>query len=81
MRTLVVHLMSDDPFIAEVEDMPRPTDSCLLCFNPRLRDGKPLRNMTQGMTGVVFPWHRISFVEIMGSDEERKEIVEFFRPS
>jgi hypothetical protein len=28
---------------------------------------------------VIFPWHRITFVELMPSDEERSSVVDFFR--
>jgi hypothetical protein len=31
------------------------------------------------MSSIIFPWHRISFIEIMASEEERREVVEFFR--
>jgi hypothetical protein len=81
MATVIVHLMSDDPFVAEVDELPKATDNAVVLKNPRLRDGKPLRQATTGMTSIVFPWHRISFVEIMGGEEERKEVVEFFRQS
>ncbi len=79
MPTVIIHLMSDDPFVAECDQMPQPTDNVVIAKNPRMRDGKPLRNATNGMTSIIFPWHRISFLEVMGGEEERKEIVEFFR--
>jgi hypothetical protein len=27
----------------------------------------------------MFPWHRLSFVEIMTAESERSETIEFFR--
>jgi hypothetical protein len=30
-------------------------------------------------TSFLFPWHRISFIELMPSETERGEVVEFFR--
>ncbi len=79
MPTVIVHLMSDDPFVADVDELPKQTDTVLIAKNPRMRDGKPMRLATSGMTSMVFPWHRISFLEVMGGEEERKEVVEFFR--
>ena len=46
MHTLIVHLMSDDPFVAEVEEIPQPTDNAVVLKNPRMRDGKQLEPMT-----------------------------------
>ena len=48
-------------------------------FNPRLRDGKALRYVTQGMSSIIFPMHRMGFIEVMASEEERAQVVEFFR--
>ena len=79
MRNVIVHLTSDDPFVADMEGLPSPGDNCLVVTNPRLRDGKPLRYVTNGMSLMILPWHRIAFVEVMGGEEERREVVEFFR--
>jgi len=79
MRNVIVHLSNEDPFIADIEDLPSPAVTNVAFFNPRTRDGKPLRYVTHGMSSMIFPWHRISFIEVMASEEERREVVEFFR--
>lgn len=79
MRNVIVHISNEDPFVADVEGLPTPNDTSVAFFNPRSRDGKPLRYVTQGMSSMVLPWHRISFIEVMASEEERREVVEFFR--
>ena len=79
MRNVIVHLTNEDPFVADVEELPGPDVTSVAFTNPRLRDGKPLRYVTQGMSSIIFPWHRISFIEVMASEEERREVVEFFR--
>jgi hypothetical protein len=79
VRNVIVHLSNDEPFIADMEDIPGRGDTSVAFFNPRTRDGKPLRYVTHGMSSIIFPWHRISFIEIMASEEERREVVEFFR--
>lgn len=79
MRNVIVHLSNEDPFIADIEDLPSAGDTSVAFYNPRTRDGKPLRYVTHGMSSIIFPWHRISFLEIMASEEERRQVVEFFR--
>ena len=79
MRNVIVHLSNEDPFVADIEDLPSPDVTNIAFFNPRTRDGKPLRYVTHGMSSMIFPWHRISFIEVVASEEERREVVEFFR--
>ena len=79
MRNVIVHVTNEDPFVADLQEMPTPADNSVTFFNPRMRDGKPLRYVTHGMSSLIFPWHRISFIEVMASEEERREVVEFFR--
>ena len=75
---VVVHLHNEDPILAEIEEMPDPTHQSIVLKNPRRRDGNPLHYVTDGATAFIFPWTRISFVEVMGTEEE-EEVVEFFR--
>jgi hypothetical protein len=75
---VIVHLNNEDPIVAEIERIPEPTDQTLVLMNPRRRDGRSLHYVTEGATSFLFPWTRISFIEIMGSEEE-EDVVEFFR--
>lgn len=75
---VIVHLLNEDPVVAEMEELPNPTHLSVALMNPRRRDGRPLHYVTEGATGFIFPWSRISFIEIMGG-EEAGEVVEFFR--
>jgi hypothetical protein len=75
---VILHLMNEDPVLAEMEDLPDPTQQSVLITNPRRRDGRPLHYVTEGARAFIFPWSRISFIEIMGG-EEVEEVVEFFR--
>lgn len=79
MRNVIVHLSNEDPFVADIDELPADNVTSVAFFNPRMRDGKPLRYVAQGMSSIIFPWHRISFIEVMASEEERREVVEFFR--
>jgi hypothetical protein len=77
-KVVIIHVLNEDPIYAEVEDLPKPTDQYLEFTNPRRRDGKSIPYVTQGAKSFLFPWHRLSFVEVM-TTEERQEIIEFFR--
>ena len=41
--------------------------------NPRKRDGKSLHYLTDGATSFLYPLSRITFIEMMGGDEEAAE--------
>ena len=77
--TVIVHLHNEDPFIAEMEELPKPTDAFIEVTNPRRRDGKELLYVTRGAERFIFPWHRISFIEIVAGEEDREQTIGFFR--
>jgi hypothetical protein len=79
MPTVVVHLMNEDPFVAEVDELPGPTDQMVTLTNPRRRDGKPLHYIENQTISVIFPWHRISFIEVRPEEEMHGEVDLFFR--
>jgi len=75
---VILHLHNEDPILAEIEKLPDPSDQSITVTHPRRRDGQALHYITEGATAFIFPWARISFIEVMGT-EETEEIVEFFR--
>ncbi len=75
---VIIHLHNEDPVLAELEAVPDPSHQFLHVLNPRRRDGRSLHYVTEGATSFLFPWTRITFVEIMET-EAAKEVVEFFR--
>jgi hypothetical protein len=79
MVEVVIHLHNEDPVLADMEKLPDPTHTSIVITNPRRRDGKPLGYVTEGAQIFVFPWSRISFIEVMGGEEAEKEVEEFFR--
>lgn len=78
-KTIILHLTGEDPLLAEIDQEPQPGDLFLKVTNMRKRDGKPVNYLAAGVQAVIFPWHRITFVELMPSDEERSSVVDFFR--
>jgi hypothetical protein len=72
-------MSGEDPFLAEMVELPKAVDTVVELFNPRTREGKPLRYASPGMSSLIFPMHRVQFIEVMASEEERAQVVEFFR--
>jgi len=77
--TIIVHVLNADALVAEIDELPDPSAAFIVCTNPRGRDGKPLIYIEREATRVLIPWHRISFVETMPSEEDQVEIETFFR--
>ena len=75
---IIIHLHNEDPVLAEIESLPDPRDQTIVITNPRRRDGRSLHYVTEGATSFIFPWTRITFIEVM-EPEEAKEVIEFFR--
>jgi hypothetical protein len=71
---VLAHISGEDPVRGEVEDLPTPADTIITINNPRQRDGKDLRYLLDNVVTVVFPMHRVMFIEILPSAEEEKLI-------
>jgi hypothetical protein len=76
--TVIVHVLGEDAFLAEVEQLPQPGDQLLTLQNPRRRDNKPLRYLERETISMILPMHRINYIEITpGQDAEEVDL--FFR--
>lgn len=78
MPTVLVHILNEDPVMGEVDEIPNPTDQLITVKNPRRRDGKDLHYLDANVTTVIWPVHRVMFIEMMPSGEE-EEIIGFVR--
>ena len=76
--TLLIHLVNADMVVAEVDQLPGPQDQILAVNNPRLRDGKDLPNVMPEVQTLIFPWSRITYIEVFPTDEE-EEVIGFVR--
>jgi hypothetical protein len=76
---ILLHLLNEDPILAEVEELPATSDNCVYLLNPRRRDGKPVHYLDREAVQFIFPWTRITFIEVMPSEEHDEQVVEFFR--
>lgn len=79
---VIVHIHNEDPFMADLDQLPAPADTFLKVENPRKRDGKPLPMLAHGVRTVLYPWTRITFVEVLGGGEPSRasdSVMSFFR--
>lgn len=76
--TVLIHINNEDSVVGEIEEMPAPTDLTITVQNPRKRDGKDLHYLQSDVTTVVWPWSRISFIEVLPSGTE-DQVIGFVR--
>lgn len=79
---VVLHLHNEDPFVADIDSLPEPTHTYVRVTNPRKRDGKPIPTLTNGATAFLYPWTRITFIEVMDdgqSHDTSDTLMSFFR--
>jgi hypothetical protein len=75
--SIIVHISDEDPVIGEVEALPANDDFLVRLTNPRRLDGKELHYVNPGVAEIFLPLHRISFIELIPSEDE--EIIGFVR--
>jgi hypothetical protein len=76
--TVLIHVANEDAILADVEELPNPSDQTVRCSNVRRRDGKDVHYVDAQAVSFFFPWHRINLIEVIGSEEEG-EIIGFVR--
>jgi hypothetical protein len=76
--TIILHIQNEEAVVGEIEDLPASTDNMITVINPRRIDGKDLHYLSENVVTVVWPLHRITFIEVMPSKEE-EEIFGFVR--
>jgi hypothetical protein len=76
--SVLLHVTGEDPIIGEVDEMPASTDASITVNNPRRRDDKDLPYLHETVTTVIWPMHRVNFIEILPSKEE-EDLIGFVR--
>ncbi len=77
-HTVLIHLLNEEPVVAEMERLPEPSDQVLIVSNVRRRDGREVPFLLPEAGLVIFPYSRIQCVEVMTTEGE-EEIVSFIR--
>lgn len=76
--TIQIHLINEEPIVAEVESLPAAHDTMVIAMNPRSRDGKDLRFMQPNVTTLILPVNRVNYIQVLPSGEEER-VVGFVR--
>lgn len=76
---VIAHIVGEEPVVAEIEHEPDPKDQFIRLWNCRRRDGKDLPYLEASVQSVIFPWHRITFLEMMPSEDDKDDMLGFFR--
>jgi hypothetical protein len=79
MITLLLHIANSEPLKVDVEDMPQPGDNVVVGKNPREKSDKEITWIEDGVTTIIFPWWRITFIEVLPGAEEAEEFPLPFR--
>jgi hypothetical protein len=69
MLRAVIHPLSDQPLIVDIEAVPGPGDVSLVCQNVRTLDNKRPKFIDRRDSTFVFPLNSIRFVEIYSGTE------------
>ena len=78
MISIIVHIANEDPIVCEVENLPRGQDTLVHIHNPRRRDGLDVHYLDEDVTSVLYPMHRINFIQVLPSSDV-SEVVGFVR--
>lgn len=76
--TIILHPSGEEPIIGEIEEMPKPTDLIITVNSPRRIDGKELHYLSENVLTVIWPLHRMNFIEVLPTKAE-EEIIGFVR--
>jgi hypothetical protein len=64
LRNAVLHLHNEQPLLADLFEMPAASDVAIRLTNLRSLDGKRPIFVDDKNSVFVFPYHRVSFIEI-----------------
>ena len=64
IRNVVVHILNEQPLLADLYELPKSEDQGLLCTNLRMMDGKKPIFIDRIESVFFFPYLHIRFLEI-----------------
>ena len=74
MVRAVIHLLNDQPVVADVAEAPTPGDISIICTNVRTLEGRRPVFIDQSDSTFVFPYAGIRFVEIPTGERPVPEV-------
>ena len=76
--TILAHISGEDPVLGEIDELPNPSDTNITINNPRRRDEKDLPYLPPPVVKVLWPMHRVMFLEVLPSKAE-EDLIGFVR--
>ncbi|MFN2147209.1 MAG: hypothetical protein ACK2T2_02365 [Anaerolineales bacterium] len=76
--TVLVHVSGEDAVLGEIEELPGPDSVIITVNNPRRKDEKDLPYLFETVTTVIWPMHRINFIEVLPTRED-EDLIGFVR--
>lgn len=73
MLSLLLHIANSEPIKVDVDEMPTPQDVVVVGKNPRERSDKEMSIFDEGVITVIFPMHRINFIQVLPSPDDEIE--------
>jgi hypothetical protein len=79
MITIQVHILNQDPFKLDVEELPKMTDYAIIGSNPRDRTEKEVQWIEDGVATVIIPWTRINYIQVLPDQGATEDFPLFYR--
>ena len=76
--SIILHLAGEASIVGEIDELPKNTDTIIMISNPRLRDGKDVHYIEPNVTKVIWPFSKVSFIELLESSED-EDLIGFVR--
>jgi hypothetical protein len=64
IKNVVIHLLNEQPMLADIEALPEPSDVAFVCTNLRTMSGTRPVFVDRSESTFVFPYAHIRFVEL-----------------
>jgi len=76
--SVILHLAGEASIVGEIDELPKNTDTIIMISNPRLRDGKDVHYIEPNVTKVIWPFSKVSFIELL-EDADEEDLIGFVR--
>ena len=70
MIKVIIHIINEDPIIAELDEFPDPSVNFITVHRPRMRDGRPISYINPEVDTLLYPLNRINFIEVFPIDDQ-----------
>lgn len=77
--SIIIHILNEQPILGEIDELPSPEDNIITVHNPRGKDGKDVNYIDEQVSTVIWPLEKVSFIEILPSQEAEEDIIGFVR--